>query len=397
MVATEGLAARWRRDGIERIAAISRADETALRESVRELLSGAGRGAPPLRAAERSTLESEGPASAERWRRRLSPLLARHAPRHRFRWTLVEALRDVFPARGEPVSHARRRISLEGDFTAASRRRDESRRFSFHAPETESLTDEIRNRLARAAEPREAPVPVSEGATDAILAAGSAAVLFHEILSHPLEAGAASPLTGLSEAKVACGDLEVRDDAMRLDLFGGYEWDDEGTRPRAVKLLDAGRLVGRLTSRATAAAASGRESSNGHGRRAEAWDPPLPRGSNLVVSAGATTGEELLRRLGQGLWIEELDAGSVELASGSFRLRFPRARRVRRGRLADELGAGILAGEILPSLKAIETGLGREVHAYRALGWCARSGQVVPVQGEAPDVLIRGLAVRAAG
>jgi TldD protein len=364
---------------------------------VRELLSGAGRGAPPVRAAERATLESEGPASAERWRRRLSPLLARHAPRNRFRWTLVEALRDVFPARGEPVSHARRRISLEGDFTAASRRRDESRRFSFHAPETESLADEIRNRLARAAEPREASMPVPEGATDAILAAGSAAVLFHEILSHPLEAGAASPLTGLSEAKVASADLEVRDDAMRLDLFGGYEWDDEGTRPRAVKLLDAGRLVGRLTSRSTAAAASGRESSNGHGRRAEAWDPPLPRGSNLVVSAGATTGEELLRRLGQGLWIEELDAGSVELASGSFRLRFPRARRVRRGRLADELGPGILAGEILPSLKGVETGLGREVHAYRALGWCARSGQVVPVQGEAPDVLIRGLAVRAAG
>jgi TldD protein len=301
------------------------------------------------------------------------------------------------PARGEPASHARRRVSLEGEFTAASRRRDESRRFSFHAPETESLSDEIRIRLARAAEPREAPVPVAEGSTDAVLAAGSGAVLFHEILSHPLEAGAASPLSGLAEAKIACADLEVRDDATRLDLFGGYEYDDEGTRPRAVKLLDAGRLAGRLTSRATAAAASGRESSNGHGRRAETWDPPLPRGSNLVVSAGATTGEELLRRLGQGLWIEELDGGSVELSSGSFRLRFPRARRVRRGRLADELGPGILAGEILPALKGIEPGLGREVHAYRALGWCARSGQVVPVQGEAPDVLLRGLAVRAAG
>ncbi len=237
-------------------------------------------------------------------------------------------------------------------------------------------------------------MPCPEGTADAVLAAGCAAVLFHEILSHPLEAGAVSPLAGLAEARLASADLEVRDDATRLDLFGGYEVDDEGVRPRSVKLLDAGRLAGRLTTRASAAR-SGPDASNGHGRRAEAWDPPSPRGSNLVVSPGGATREELLRRLNQGLWIEELDGGSIELASGSFRLHFPRARRVRRGRLAEELGPGILAGEILGALKGIEAGLGRETHVYRRLGWCARSGQVVPVQGEAPDVLIRGLAARA--
>ena len=218
-------------------------------------------------------------------------------------------------------------------------------------------------------------------------------MLFHEILSHPLEAGAVSPLSGLADARVAVSDLEVRDDATRLDLFGGYEADDEGVRPKSVKMLDAGRLANRLTSRGLAAR-MGREPSNGHGRRAEAGDPPLPRGSNLVVAAGSATREELERRLGSGLWIEDFDSGSVELSSGSFRLRFPRARRVRRGRLADELGPGVLAGEILPVLKGVESGLGRETHAYRPLGWCARGGQVVAVQGCAPDVLVRGLAVR---
>jgi hypothetical protein len=68
---------------------------------------------------------------------------------------------------------------------------------------------------------------------------------------------------------------------------------------------------------------------------------------------------------------------------------------VRRGRFADELGAGVLAGEILPALAGVEPVLGREVRACRSLGWCARSGQVVPVGGAAPDVLIRRLAVRA--
>jgi TldD protein len=121
----------------------------------------------------------------------------------------------------------------------------------------------------------------------------------------------------------------------------------------------------------------------------------LPRGSNLVVSPGHATDEEMARRLGSGLWIEELAGGSVELSSGLFRLAFPRARRVRRGRLADEIGPGTLSGEILAALKGVESGLGRDVRPYRPLGWCARRGQVVPVGGAAPTVLVRRLAARA--
>ena len=164
----------------------------------------------------------------------------------------------------------------------------------------------------------------------------------------------------------------------------------EGTRPRPVKLLDGGRVAGRLTDRAHGA----RPPSNGHARRAGPGDLPLPRGANVVVASGHATTDEMARRLSSGLWIEELDGGSIELASGRFRLKFPRARRVRRGRLADECGPGLLAGDVLSALKAIDGGLGHDVHVYRALGFCARSGQVVPVQGASPDVLVRRLAVR---
>jgi predicted Zn-dependent protease len=223
-----------------------------------------------------------------------------------------------------------------------------------------------------------------------VLAGGCAAVLFHEILSHPLEAGCDSPLASLEQARVAIPELDVRDDATRLDLFGGYERDDEGVSPRPVKLLDCGRLAGRLTDRAHAAGGA----SNGHGRRAGASDPPLVRGANVVVAGGQTNTDEMSRRIGSGLWITDLIRGSVEPASGRFRLHFPRARRVRRGRMADECGPGLVAGDILTALKAVEPGLGRDVRIYRALGWCARDGQVVPVQGAAPDVLLRGLAVR---
>jgi TldD protein len=184
--------------------------------------------------------------------------------------------------------------------------------------------------------------------------------------------------------------LEVRDDPTRLDLFGGYERDDEGTRPRTVKLLDAGRLGGKLTDRAH----GGPKGSSGHGRRAGPADAPLPRGSNTVVSAGGATTDDMTRRLANGLWIDEIESGTVELSSGHFRLRYPRARRVRRGRFADEIGPGLLAGEILPTLSAVEPGIGREPRACRSLAWCSRGGQVIAVGGAAPDVIVRRLSVR---
>lgn len=385
-----GVSARHRRGGREHLAFVSGVGEPSIREAIRTLQSPSGRPAPKVESpADRPGPEPD--SSVERWTRRLAPVLERHAPRHRFRWSLDEITRRVVPSGSTPSRSARRLFSLEGTFTAASRRGDETRSFSFHAPEADGTADELRQALTHAAVARERPIPAGEAGGDVLFAAGTAAFLFHEILSHALEAGAdESPLSLLAAARVSVSDLEVRDDPTRLDLFGGYERDDEGTRPRAVKLLDAGRVGGKLTDSAHADA----RGSSGHARRAGPGDLPLARGSNTLVSAGAGTSEEMTRRLGNGLWIDEIDSGAVELASGRFRLQFPRARRVRRGRLAEEIGPGLIAGEILAALSAVEPVIGRDVHVCRSLGWCSRGGQIVAVQGEAPDVIVRRLSVR---
>src|ERR1700693_219773 len=389
----EGVSARWRGRGGERLAFLSRGDEEGAREAVRALQKDTGLSPLPVKPS-RARPAPPTPADVasldvERWTRRLTALFARHAPRHHFRCTLRDFARQVIPARGAASTFARRLLPREGSFTAASRRGDENREFSFHAPVGEATFEELRVALNHAGEPRETATPCGEGETDAVLGAGCAAMLFHEILSHPLEAGAESPLNGLEQARLAVAELDVRDDATRLDLFGGYERDDEGTEPRPVKLLDAGRLSGRLTDRA-----HGPGPSNGHARRAGPEDAPLPRGSNILVAPGHSASEEMTRRLASGLWIDQIDGGSVELASGRFRLRFPRARRVRRSRMADECGPGVLSGEILTVLGSIDPGIGRDVRAYRTLGWCAHGGHVVPVGGAAPDVLVRRFSVR---
>ena len=389
----EGTAARRRAGGVEQLVCVPGYGEASAREAVRALRSEAGGEPLPIRPAGRPEETDAGALfpDADRWTRRLSSLFARHAPKHAFRFRIRQTERRVVADRSRSASSSRRLVSLEGRFTAASRAGDEERPFAFHAPHSESVADELKTELAAAAVPRDRPVPAPAGETDAILAAGSAAVFFHEVLGHPLEADAeTSPLQNLPDARVAVPDLEIVDDPRRLDLFGGYENDDEGVAPRAARLVAAGRLGGRITDRAHGAAPG----STGHGRRSGAADAPRPRGANVVVGPGSADADEMLRRLGNGLWIETFDGGSVELASGTFRLRFPRARRVRRGRFADELGGGVLAGEVLPALAGVEPVLGRDARACRSFGWCARSGEVVPVGGSAPDVLLRRLTVR---
>ena len=395
----EGVSARWRLGREERLAFVAGAGEPSVREAIRALRTLSGREPLPIRPSRTARASDEIAASEEedwpdhrRWTRRLTDLLGRHAPRHRLRWRICDIERRVVASGLAPAVSRRRLVSLEGEVTAASRHGDEVRPFAFHAPDADSTADEIRAALVYATLPRDRPVSPGQGETDVVLAAGSAAVLFHEILGHALEADApASPLSALArdDARAAVPDLDVVDDPRRLDLFGGYERDDEGVAPRPVKLLYSGRVGSRLTDRPHA-----RTASSGHGRRAGPAEPPMPRCANVIVSAGSATSEEIGRRLGDGLWIEEFRGGSVQVAGGTFRLRFSRARRLRRGRFTEEIGPGVLMGRTLDALKGVEAVLGREARACRSLGWCAREGQVVPVQGEAPDILIRRLAVR---
>jgi predicted Zn-dependent protease len=400
----DGVSARWRFGREERLAFVSGGGEDSVREAVRALRALSGREPLPIRGsrAPKGAGDEEtetGWADLQRWTRRLTGILGRHAPRHRFFWRVVETERRVVASGLPPAAWRRRLISVEGSLTAASRHGDEERPIAFHAPDAETTADELKAALVRAGAPRDRPVAPGEGEVDVVLAEGCAAVLFHEILGHALEADAAASSLSSSlrdsslrgDARVAVAELDVSDDPRRLDLFGGYERDDEGVAPRAVKLLYSGRVGSRLTDRAHA-----RGASSGHGRRAGPAEAPMPRGANVVLPAGSATSDEIARRLNDGLWIEEFRSGSAQVADGTFRLPFARARRVRRGRFTEEIGPGILAGRALDALKGIEPVLGREARACRSLGWCARDGQVVPVQGEAPDVLIRGLSVRPA-
>ncbi|HXO42004.1 MAG TPA: hypothetical protein VN999_11170, partial [Thermoanaerobaculia bacterium] len=70
-------------------------------------------------------------------------------------------------------------------------------------------------------------------------------------------------------------------------------------------------------------------------------------------------------------------------------------RRIRRGALAEPVGACILRGQVADLLTRA-TAVGRETVAAGA-GWCAKGGQKLPVWATAPALRLEGVAVEADG
>jgi hypothetical protein len=243
--------------------------------------------------------------------------------------------------------------------------------------------------------PSPAPAPaasVRAGHTAALLAPAAAAVLFHELLAHPLEGDlllrGASPLAGRNQERLFPLPLDVDDDPAAADLPGAFSADDEGVAARRRPLVRGGSLVGMLCDRATAAALG---SEPGNARRATVHTPPRPRVSNLVVH-GRRGDESELRREAT-VEVASLAAGSVEPRTGLVTLAVRTAWSLRRGIRQQPLAPFVLAGtmgEVFAGVRAI-AGPGI---ATAEPGWCAKDGEVVATGARVPWVLLAGVEAR---
>jgi predicted Zn-dependent protease len=388
------VSARARRGDRIVLTASPRADETGAREAVRRLAGMVSSSQFPKNVEADSGAVHAETDDPSRWTKKVSGLITRafESRPHRVEIRRRQATRLVVPAARPAHQHERRRLSLHGDFLADTRGGPRWRAFNFHLPESDDgAFEELRARLRSLAGGGAGPLAPTAGLADVMLDNGSAAFFFHEVLSHPMEADApASRLSNLVKARLCPREIEVADEPARLDLFGGYPVDDEGIPARRTPLLSAGHLAGPLRDRLRA---DPLHPSTGNGRRPSPFEHAAPRGSNLVVGPGGASEEEMLHRLATGIRIEEFEGGSVDPASGRFRLRFPAAQAVHRGRLGQTLGPGHLEGEIVEALAAVDSLLGSRAKPCRQLAWCAREGKVLPVGGEAPSVIVRRLQV----
>ncbi len=243
--------------------------------------------------------------------------------------------------------------------------------------------------------PAAAPTPagaVRPGRATVLLAPAAAAVLFHELLAHPLEgdllARGSSPLAGRHGERLFPISIDVDDDPTAASLPGSFSADDEGVAARRRLLVRDGVLVGMLCDRATAAALGGKP---GNARRATVHTLPRPRVSNLVVRC--RRGDVDALRHEATIEVASLASGAVEPRLGLVTLAVRSAWALRRGSRTHPLEPFVLAGTIGDVLGGVHAIAGPSV-ATAEPGWCSKDGEVVPTGAVAPWVLLAGAEAR---
>jgi PmbA protein len=161
-----------------------------------------------------------------------------------------------------------------------------------------------------------------------------------------------SPLAGRLGEEVAGETFVLRDDGLDPDGFGSAPIDAEGTPRQRTTLIEGRRLHAYLhnayTARRGGAASTGNAGRSGYGA------PPSLAASNLIVSPGEASFEELLGEAGDGVLVDDVAGlhSGVNPVSGVFSVGAS-GRAIRGGERAEPLREFTIASDLVSMLRAV--------------------------------------------
>ena len=215
--------------------------------------------------------------------------------------------------------------------------------------------------------------PLPGGSTAAVLAPPAAAVLVHEAIGHFAEAapGGRVNLNHRLGFRIATEAFHLRDDPQAAGGAAWYEVDDDGVLARgATEVVREGCMVQLLHCVASAQAMA--VEPTGNARAASIWNVALPRLSNLLCDPGEASEEEMLDRMGEGLYLHSLAYGY----GFGFRLQAQvrLAEEVRGGRRTGRyFSGGVLDEDRVVLTRAAELG---DVAVWCRNAMCGKEGQI---------------------
>ncbi len=234
--------------------------------------------------------------------------------------------------------------------------------------------------------------PVSGGIYDVILEPTMGGVFIHEAFGHLAEADMfyKNPVLLI---KMRVGDrfgrefLNVIDNGRIVGEYGFYAYDDEGVRSLKTFIIRNGIFKTRLHSRHTARILG--NDLTGNARAVDYRFPPIVRMSTTYIEPGESTFEEMLDRIGNGLYVA--GAGGGETSSELFTFSAVYAREIKNGKLGRMLRDVRLSGNVFETLMNIVM-VGNDLKLQA--GHCGKMSQVpLPVSGGAPHILVRKMVV----
>jgi len=177
------------------------------------------------------------------------------------------------------------------------------------------------------------------------------------------------------------------DDPTMPGQLGFYRYDDEGVAARPTKLMDKGVLSGRLHSRRTAAAFG--EPLSGHCVAEDYRYSPIIRMGNIFIEPGAYALNDLLEKLGDGLYL--LDSMGGETSGENFTFGAQYGYEVKGGRAGKMIRDINISGNLFHTLRNI-LAVGNDL-VLSKVGGCGKGQLNIRSCNGGPHILVQGVVV----
>jgi TldD protein len=253
-------------------------------------------------------------------------------------------------------------------------------RMTFNSYINESNWKEVCDEAFRQAEMNQEAKKAPAGEMDVVLNNGWSGVLLHEALGHTLEGDFLYKKTSVFHDqignKIGNDNITVVDEGNIAGRRGSLNMDDEGEKTQRNVLIENGKLIKFMHDRLSAKLTNNEVT--GNGRRENYMFAPMPRMTNTFMMNGNNSREEMIRSVKNGIYVDALGGGSVDIVSGQFNFAVNNAWLIENGKLTTPVEGATLIGsgpEVIKKIKMV----GNDLKLDNGFGTCGKSGQMVPV------------------
>ncbi|MHA1894021.1 MAG: TldD/PmbA family protein [Candidatus Helarchaeota archaeon] len=150
--------------------------------------------------------------------------------------------------------------------------------------------------------------------------------------------------------EVASKSFTIKDNGLLKDCLSSNPWDGEGNPTQETVLIQDGVFKNRIYDQKFAILEG--QKSTGNGTRTQDGNV-VNNITNLEISEGDISREELIETVKDGLYIEKFSWLNPDRLSGSFGCEIRNARLIQNGKLTDPIKGGNVSGSILDIVKNI--------------------------------------------
>lgn len=223
--------------------------------------------------------------------------------------------------------------------------------------------------------------PVKAGSYTVVMDPGAAGVFIHEAFGHLSEADGVADSAELRETMKfgrVFGQpiLNVIDDGSVPGHPGSILYDDDGVKAVETYLIKDGILTGRLHSRETAGKME--EPLSGNSRAKDFTYAPVVRMSNIYIAAGASTFEEMVSSIEEGLYL--IGAAGGQTSGDTFTFGTQYGYRIKNGRIAEMVRDIVVTCNLFETMANISM-VGNDL-SFSRVGGCGKAGQILITSGK---------------